>query len=173
VFPRPEHPPHEHRAESAQRGIGAVREGLPPELTAVASKRATKLLVEVCGGTALQGAIDVYPGKQRETRVEVTKERIARVLGIDPPTSKVRSVLTALGFSARWVPPDRYVVRVPYWRPDVRIDDDVAEEVGRVIGYDEIPAALPAGSIPPPIVQPLRELRERARSCSRRRACRR
>ncbi len=147
------------RSEASAR----FEKGLPPELTAVASRRATKLLVEVCGGTALQGAVDVYPGKQRETRVEVTKERIARVLGIDPPASKVRSVLTALGFSARWVPPDRYVVRVPYWRPDVRIDDDVAEEVGRVIGYDEIPAALPAGSIPPPIVQPLRELRERAR----------
>ncbi|TAK61841.1 MAG: phenylalanine--tRNA ligase subunit beta, partial [Dehalococcoidia bacterium] len=72
-------------------------------------------------------------------------------------------VLSALGFSARWVPPDRYVVRVPYWRPDVRIADDVAEEVARVIGYDEIPTRLLEGAIPPPIDQPLRDLRERAR----------
>src|SRR5581483_1761383 len=60
-------------------------------------------------------------------------------------------------------PPDRYVVRVPYWRPDVRIADDVAEEVARVIGYDEIPAEPLAGRVPPPLPQPLRELRERAR----------
>jgi phenylalanyl-tRNA synthetase beta chain len=61
------------------------------------------------------------------------------------------------------VPPDRYVVRVPYWRPDVRIADDVAEEVARVIGYDEIPTKLLEGAIPSPLDQPLRDLRERAR----------
>jgi phenylalanyl-tRNA synthetase beta chain len=146
------------RSEASAR----FEKGLPPELVAIASKRATKLLVEIAGGRALSGAVDAFPGKRKEQRIEVTKERIARVLGIDPPTSKVRAVLGSLGFTARWIPPDRYAVRVPYWRTDVRIDDDVAEEVGRVIGYDEIPAELIAGSVPPPIVQPLRELRERA-----------
>jgi phenylalanyl-tRNA synthetase beta chain len=146
------------RSEASAR----FEKGLPAELVGIASKRATKLLVEVAGGRALAGAVDAYPGKRKERRVEVTKERIARVLGIDPPTAKVRAVLGSLGFTARWVPPDRYAVRVPYWRTDVRIDDDVAEEVARTIGYDEIPAALIAGSVPPPIAQPLRELRERA-----------
>ncbi len=147
------------RSEASSR----FEKGLPSELVAIASKRATKLLVEIAGGRALAGRIDVYPGKSREVRVEVTKERIARVLGIDPPVSKVRSVLTGLGFSARWVPPDRYVVRVPYWRPDVRIADDVAEEVARIIGYDEIPSQRLDGSIPAPVIDPLRELREQSK----------
>jgi phenylalanyl-tRNA synthetase beta chain len=147
------------RSEASSR----FEKGLPPELAAVASKRATKLLVEVCGGTALAGTVDVYPGKAKEVRIEVTRARIAQVLGIDPAPAKVREALTGLGFGARWVPPDRYVVRVPYWRPDVRIPDDVAEEVARIIGYDSIPAAPLAGRVPAPIVQPLRELRERTR----------
>ncbi len=147
------------RSEASLR----FEKGLPPDLAMVASQRATKLLVEVCGGTAMAGCIDVYPGKQRELRVEVTRERIARVIGIDPPATKVRAVLGGLGFSARWIPPDRYVVRVPYWRPDVRIADDVIEEVARSIGYDEVPTKALEGAIPAPIVQPLRELRERAR----------
>ncbi len=147
------------RSEASAR----FEKGLPPELAMIASKRATKLLVEVCGGKAAAGCVDVFPGKERERRVEVPRERMARVLGIDPPTTKVREVLSGLGFSARWIPPDRYVVRVPYWRPDVRIADDVAEEVARVIGYDEIPTLLLEGAIPAPLDQPLRDLRERAR----------
>jgi phenylalanyl-tRNA synthetase beta chain len=147
------------RSEASTR----FEKGLPSELAVLASRRATKLLVELCGGTAMQGAIDSYPGKQREVRVEVTRERIVQVLGIDPPTAQVRSVLTGLGFSARWVPPNRYVVRVPYWRPDVRIDDDVCEEIARVIGYDQIPALPLSAAIPEPVVQPRRELRERTR----------
>jgi len=147
------------RSEASAR----FEKGLPAELAAVASKRATKLLVEVCGGRALQGSIDAYPVKAKETRIEVPKSRIAQVLGIDPATAKTRAVLSALGFSVRWAPPDRYVVRVPYWRPDVRIPDDVAEEVARIIGYDEIPAEPLAGRIPAPIEQPLRDLRERVR----------
>jgi phenylalanyl-tRNA synthetase beta chain len=147
------------RSEASAR----FEKGLPPELAMIASKRATKLLVEICGGKAAAGCVDVYPSKERERRVEVVRERMARLLGIDPPPARVREVLASLGFSARWVPPDRYVVRVPYWRPDVRIADDVAEEVARIVGYDEIPTKLLEGAIPAPIEQPLRDLRERAR----------
>ena len=147
------------RSEASSR----FEKGLPAELAMIASQRATKLLVEIAGGTASVGCVDVYPQKEKERRVEMTRDRMVRLLGIEPTTARVREALGGLGFSARWVPPDRFVVRVPYWRPDVRIADDVAEEVARVIGYDEIPAKLIEGGVPPPIEQPLRDLRERAR----------
>jgi len=137
--------------------------GLSPELSAFAARRATKLIVELAGGRAAHGILDVYPGKAPETRIEVRRSRIRQVLGIDPPTSRVRSVLTSLGFGCRWQPPDTYQVRVPYWRTDVRIPDDVVEEVGRIIGYDEIPVGLVRGAIPPAPPQALRELREQVR----------
>ena len=57
-------------------------------------------------------------------------------------------MLTDLGFGCRWVPPDRYVVRAPYWRTDVSIADDVIEEIARIIGYDELPISQLRGRIP-------------------------
>jgi len=137
--------------------------GLSPELAMVGVRRATRLILELAGGRAAPGVIDVYPGRQRVTRVTVTQERLRKVLGVQLPVSKVRHTLMSLGFGCRWLPPDRYVVRVPYWRTDVRIPDDVAEELARIIGYDELPTTTLSGVIPPATPQPARELRERVR----------
>jgi phenylalanyl-tRNA synthetase beta chain len=61
------------------------------------------------------------------------------------------------------VPPDHYVVSVPYWRTDVAIADDVIEEVARIIGYDEFPTTQLRGEVPRWEPQPARDLRERVR----------
>ena len=145
------------RTDASQR----FEKGLSPELAMVGVRRATRLILELAGGRAAPGVIDVHPGKQRVVRVTVTQERLRKVLGVQLPVSKVRHTLMSLGFGCRWLPPDRYVVRVPYWRTDVRIPDDVAEELARIIGYDELPTTTLAGTIPPAAPQPARQLRER------------
>lgn len=137
--------------------------GLSPFLPPIASARTVKLLVELCGGRAAEGLIDAWPGKQKEIRVNLTQERLTRILGVELPTAEVRRILTALGFGARWVPPDRYVVRVPYWRSDIAIADDVIEEVARIAGYDRMPTTQLSGAIPHAEPRPLAELRERVR----------
>jgi phenylalanyl-tRNA synthetase beta chain len=140
--------------------------GLHPELAAVAARRAMALLVEITGGRAAKGLVDTYPVKRQDTRVVVTRRRIEQVLGVDLPTTTVRTALTDLGFGTRWVPPDRYVVRAPYWRTDVLQADDVVEELARVTGYDKLEARPLAGAIPPPYHEPVRELRERIRDAA-------
>ncbi len=140
--------------------------GLHPELAANAIRRAMKLLVDHTGGRAAKGIVDAYPAKRADTRVVVTRERIERVLGVDLSTTQVRTALTDLGFGCRWVPPDRYVVRAPYWRTDVTQADDVAEELARVVGYDRLESLPLAGAIPEPYVDPIRDLRERLRDAA-------
>lgn len=137
--------------------------GLSRQLPPIAAQRAVKLMVELCGGRAAQGMIDVTARKRDEVRITLTQERLERVLGIDLPTTQVRQVLTALGFGCRWHPPDAFIVRVPHWRTDVTIADDVIEEVARVIGYDQFPTTQLRGSIPTASPQPMYELRERVR----------
>ena len=73
--------------------------GLSRELPLIAARRAVKLMVELCGGEAAQGIVDVYPGKQRDIRVAVTQKRLRQVLGIDLPVAEVRRILISLGFT--------------------------------------------------------------------------
>ena len=159
------------RATSAGLGLrteASIRfeKGLHPELAAVAARRAMRLLVEHAGGRAAKGLVDTYAVKRSDTRVVVTRSRVEQILGVDLPTPQARSALTDLGFGCRWVPPDRYVVRVPYWRTDINQADDVVEELARVTGYDRIEASPLAGAIPPPFSDPVRSLRDQLKDAA-------
>ena len=146
------------RTEASTR----FEKGLTPELALEASRRATKLLVEIAGGTADQGVIDAYPQPRSPVSTTLTHERLRRVLGVELPPDQVVGPLEALGFSVGALP-DGYTVTAPYWRSDVSIADDVVEEVARIVGYDNLPSAALQGSLPEAEPQPLRDTVDRVR----------
>ncbi|MFC1926712.1 phenylalanine--tRNA ligase subunit beta, partial [Chloroflexota bacterium] len=74
--------------------------GLSPELTVHALRRATGLLLELAGGQAASGIIDVYPGKAEKGPVQLPLERVSQVLGVELPTERIVEVLDSLGFTS-------------------------------------------------------------------------
>ncbi|MEX0762911.1 MAG: phenylalanine--tRNA ligase subunit beta [Dehalococcoidia bacterium] len=150
------------------RGLGLASQatlrfekGLRAGLSGVALRRATRLILQVAGGSASKRILDHWPGEGDEVEaVRLDRERVSRVLGVDLPDDKVTGTLESLGFGVQQAE-DGWRVTVPYWRPDIAIQEDLCEELARTIGYDSIPTRTLSGRIPAWAPQPELSLRNR------------
>ncbi|MFC2021193.1 phenylalanine--tRNA ligase subunit beta [Chloroflexota bacterium] len=122
--------------------------GISPDLTLPALKRATQLLVELGGGEAANGVIDVYPGKVDREPVSLSAAEVKRLLGVDFSIKQITDVLISLGFECRKSSSSEILVTAPYWRSDIHLAVDLIEEVARISGYDEIPMTMLSQPIP-------------------------
>ena len=123
--------------------------GLRPELAPIALRRATQLILETAGGQAASGIIDVFPGGDTEVvAVPLTVARLRQVLGMDLDIARAETVLASLGIVTRRTGPDSLEADPPYWRSDIAIEEDLIEEVIRIIGYDEVPTTMLSSPIP-------------------------
>ena len=109
--------------------------------TARALERATRLVLEICGGEPgpVIEALSALPQRQPVT---LRLERARRVLGIDLDARKVEDILARLGFSFERRA-QSFVVTPPTYRFDIAIEEDLIEEIARIHGYENIPAAAP------------------------------
>ena len=148
-----------HGTEASHRFERGIRADLAPR----ALRRAIGLILDVAGGTAAAGIVDGYPGRSEAPGVRLTGTRLRKVLGVDLPMDQVKGVLESLGFQVRDGEADELAVTAPYWRSDIRIEDDVIEEVARIVGYDDIPTTAMATPIPYHSAKPFEEMRERVR----------
>jgi len=133
---------------------------LSPELTVPALRRATSLLLELAGGQAASGIIDVYPGKAEKEPVLLPVEQVSRILGVELPTERILEILGSLGFTSE-ISGTVISVTAPYWRTDIRLSEDLIEEIGRIVGYDELPATTLHGELPQQAPSPLLNIKER------------
>lgn len=123
--------------------------GLRPELAPIALRRATQLILETAGGQAAAGIIDVFPGGDaKAAAVPLTVTRLRQVLGMDLDIARAETVLASLGIVTRRTGPDSLEADPPYWRSDIAIEEDLIEEVIRIIGYDEVPTTMLSSPIP-------------------------
>ena len=113
---------------------------ISPELAAYGMCAAAELIIKVAGGEMV-GFVDEYPFRTRHVlnRIEVSIEKINAALGTKLSESDVSDVFTRIGLPYDHQG-DTLMVGVPFERLDLLIPEDLIEEVGRIIGYDKIPA---------------------------------
>ena len=114
--------------------------GVDPGLPAIALERATALLMEIAGGEAGPVQITRAEAPAPEEWVRLRRSRLARLLGAHVPDAEVSEILGAI--SERVEPTEQgFQVLRPSHRFDVRIEEDLVEEVARLRGFDSIAEA--------------------------------
>lgn len=117
---------------------GRFEKGMDPENAMPALMRACELVQLLGAGDVVDGIIDEYPGKCELRTVKFDHERINKFLGISLSREYMTDILEKLSFKV-----DGDTVTVPSWRNDVECMNDLAEEIVRMYGYNNIETTLP------------------------------
>nr|MDD6335553.1 phenylalanine--tRNA ligase subunit beta [bacterium] len=130
------------RSESSAR----YEKGVDAATTPLACDRAARLMAELGGGTVVSGHIDVCAHQPGAARIVADPARINALLGVTLDTAEMVELLNALHLDTH-AQDGMLHVTVPYARRDIAGEADLAEEIMRLHGYDDIPAARMAGPI--------------------------
>ena len=122
---------------------GRFERGVNHKYTAYAIDRAAQLLQQICPSCKVSvGVIDVYPEPVEQRTVTFTAEQINDYLGTSIEKDRMVDILTKLEFGIT-ESGDTIEALVPTWRDDVTGMPDIAEEVARIVSYDNIVPTIP------------------------------
>lgn len=120
--------------------------GVDPVLPRTAIEYATRLILDLAGGTPAPVTEAVREADLPATAtIGLRRARIARVLGIQIADADVERILRALGMDVT-ATVEGWQVIAPSRRFDVAIEEDLIEELARIHGYEQIPTSLPGGA---------------------------
>ncbi len=121
---------------------GKFEKGLDPNNAQAAIDRACQLVEELGAGEVVGGIVDVYGKKREPVRVPFDAEEINRLLGTDISKEEMLGYFQKIGLT---FDEEKSEVIAPTFRQDLFRLADLAEEVARFYGYDNIPTTLPTG----------------------------
>ena len=121
---------------------GKFEKGLDPENAKAAIDRACALIEELGAGEVVSGMVDVYPNPVKPKKIKVDMNKVNSLLGTRVTLDEAKEYFDRLEIK---YDDETGEVIAPTFRQDLLCGADIAEEVARFFGYDNIPTTLPSG----------------------------
>lgn len=125
------------RSEASNR----FEKGLDPKRTYMAIERSCHLLEKYADATIVGGIVKYDKTNSNDKTIEISIDKINKVLGINLTSNTVKEIYESLGFKVTGE--NNLIVTVPSRRLDINIKEDLIEEAGRIYGMDNIKGKLP------------------------------
>ena len=115
--------------------------GIDPNSIKLGLELGMCMILDICGGEASNFSII---GKIKDERKTITlePEKFLKIIGFSITNSEIKKILISLGCSLR-MSKNKIKVLPPTWRPDIKEDIDLIEELTRIKGYDKVPLIRP------------------------------
>ncbi|WP_166252259.1 phenylalanine--tRNA ligase subunit beta [Marinobacter salicampi] len=122
--------------------------GVDPELPRAAMERATALLMAIVGGEPGE-IVEVASDEDLpiEALIDLREQQVSDVLGVTIDRTTAEEILGRLGMHIDKLLRNGWRVRVPSFRPDITIEVDLIEEIGRIYGYNNLPVTQAIGAL--------------------------
>ena len=114
--------------------------GVDPDMLETASNRAAALILELAGGELVSDLIRFNNSRPDHPRILCTFSKINSLLGLELSNREMVDIFRKLGLGISDVGDDTCVVTIPGFRMDIKENADLAEEVARIYGLDNLPA---------------------------------
>lgn len=114
-------------------------------------------------GVETLAVADKYPGREEQNVVKITTDEINQLLGTEYSKEEITKTLENVGFEVK-TQGVSLAVSAPLWRTDIHIKEDIIEEVGRLLGYDNITLSLPEKPFIEPEIDPMVQLKQELRT---------
>ncbi len=112
--------------------------GIDPNMQAIAAQRAADLILEICGGNAQDGLLDVHPIKTDSRTLTLRMSYLNRLLGTSFDVAQTIQILDGLELKLISQTTETVTYEIPTFRPDLEREVDLIEEVGRLYDYNKI-----------------------------------
>lgn len=117
--------------------------GVDPELALKALEYGIELYKKIANAKVISKIIDIYPNKLEHRTVDVSLEKVNKILGVTLDIRKLTDSLEKLGFELT-ISEKLLKIHIPSYRlDDIKIEEDVIEEIARIYGYHNLPSILP------------------------------
>lgn len=129
---------------------------LHPKANELAMKRATKLILDLCGpDVEVYENEDYYPTEWETKNISVRMSRVEKISGLKYELSEARTILEALEYKILEQNDSEGILEleIPYFRTDVEVEDDIVSDILRISNYKNIPLS-PISTSPPKEITP-------------------